>query len=62
MQRVIKRKVRFASLQEEMDSIHLADKLYLERGEDKDHDAIADYHARRARLREILSELAKLRN
>jgi hypothetical protein len=61
MPRVVKRKAMFSALLDEMESIRLADKAYLERRNDRDRD-ITNYQLRQQRLEGIKSELAQLRN
>jgi hypothetical protein len=58
----VKRRARFSVLLEEMESIRVADKMYLACGKDKNRGMIADYQLRQERLKEIKSELAELRN
>ena len=58
----VKRKAIFSSLLDEMELIRLADKAYLERGNDKGRDMIINYRLRQERLKGIKSELAQLRN
>jgi hypothetical protein len=54
-----KRKARIVVLQEEIDSIHFANKLYWAK-EEHSHTAIAEYERRQDRLEEIRHELFEL--
>jgi len=54
------KKTRIAALQEEIESIHFANKLYWEQAKRSDA-ANAEYYRRQDRLEEIRSELAELR-
>ena len=53
--------VKIAAMEEEMDSIHVADTLYWQQGPDQTREARVAYQRRQERLREIRRELADLR-
>ncbi len=55
------RKARIATLHEEIDAIHFANKLYWEQ-EAPTREARAEYQRRQDRLQEIRSELAELQS
>ena len=55
-----RKRIRIAALNEEIHSIHAANRLYWEQGEDQSRTARAEYRRRLDRLEEIRSELAQL--
>jgi hypothetical protein len=52
---------KIAALEEEMESIHVADTLYWQQGTSQTRKTREEYQRRQVRLREIRLELAALR-